>query len=290
MFVQSRLERRSRKAASGSSGSKGFGAAAVQQQAELAGRKRMVCCPAGGRGGRAARRHVLPKATSQPVVLAFCPAGLLGSLPGTLRPSMLADHLPACRPHFCPSAGSPLPNNPQLVLHEWSAVYIPGTLLGSVGGVFSSAGDGPSLTLLPDNTALLAQDGSSGDTAAAAAADPAAAEDAAALDDLRRVLRGQDLSQLYAYIGLTPPGGEGSSGEGSSGSSTDGGAEQQQQGEGPAGLRAYEPEAGELVVLLAARISGLAATGAELLVAVRQPDGSTRLELPDGWEAMLAGA
>ena len=213
---------------------------------------------------------------------------------------MLVDHMPACHPHFCPSAGSPLPNNPQLVLHEWSAVYIPGTLLGSVGGVFSSAGDGPSLTLLPDNTSLLAQDGSGSGTAAAAAADPAAvdpaaAEDAAALDDLRRVLRGQDLSQLYAYIGLTPPGSEASSGEVSSGSSGDADAgveqqQQQQQGEGPAGVRAYEPEAGELVVLLAARISGMAATGAELLVAVQQPDGSTRLELPDGWEAMLAGA
>lgn len=213
--------------------------------------------------------------------------------PVCVLPSLVHPRPLPATPCLPRGAGAPLPNNPQLVLHEWSAVYIPGPLLGSVGGVFSASGEGPSLSLLPDTTSLLAPEGSSagssgtgsaqaGSSAAAEAAglEAAAAADAEALEDLRRVLRGQDLSQLYGYIGLSPPG---------SGSGTSSAPEQQQQQQ-PHGVRAYEPDAGELVVLLAARISGKPATGAELLVAVRQPDGSTQLELPDGWEALLAGA
>ena len=228
-------------------------------------------------------------------------SSLTGACPPLpLRP---AAHLPTALP--CGS-GTPLATNPQLLLQAWSAAYIPGSALGGVGGVFSAAGEGSSLSLLPDRGGLLAQEGGSNSgsgssggsggqpsppAAHGAGAAAAGAADAGALDELRRVLRGQDLSQLYGYIGLPPPGAPTSSG----------GGEEQQGQEAPeegeqerhpavGGIRAYEPEASELVVLLAARIGSKPATGAELLVAVRQPDGSTALELPDGWEAALAGA
>lgn len=43
VFVQSRLERRGRKAASDGGGGKGFGAAAQKQQSEPAGGRRALC-------------------------------------------------------------------------------------------------------------------------------------------------------------------------------------------------------------------------------------------------------
>lgn len=285
VFVRSTLERRSRKAASGSGGGgKGFGAASQKQQADAGARDGMLC-----RAGPEpavqqlpwAAQHAAASRSGGPLLSCSC-------------------YSPALRPLPC-CAGTSLSVNPQLLLQEWSAAYIPGAALGGTGGLFSAAGEGGSLSLLPDSGGLLAQEtgvgGGGGQplppAAQGADAATAGAADAAALDELRRVLRGQDLSQLYGYIGLPPPGapsGSASSEEHQQQGQEEGQEEQQEQHPAVGGIRAYEPEAGELVVLLAARIGGKPATGAELLVAVRQPDGSIALELPDGWEAALAGA
>jgi hypothetical protein len=193
-------------------------------------------------------------------------------------------------PSFCP--GTPLSTNLQLHLLSWSACYVPGSELDSLGGRFM-AREG---ALLPDSASVLA-----------GAADGDGEAQGSALGDLQRTLRGQDLSQLRAYIGVPaqrPPAHGGSEAEpGSAAGSADpsGTAEQPAPADGqPAaamdddtgmqGVRQYEPEAGELVVLLATRIDGKPATGAELLVVARSEDGCTTLELPDGWEAALAAA
>lgn len=178
--------------------------------------------------------------------------------------------------------GTPLETNLHLHLLEWHATYIPGSQLDAIGGFFSAAGEG--VALLPDSGSLLAGGSSSG------GADEAAPP---AVEELRRVLRGQDLSQLRAYVGMLPPAASSSSGDSGSSESIAAGeaaaAEEAASGGTLAAgvLRCYEPEASELVVLLACRISGKPATGAELLVAVRREDGSTVLELPDGWEEAL---
>jgi len=56
------------------------------------------------------------------------------------------------------------------------------------------------------------------------------------------------------------------------------------------GVRQYEPEHGELVVLLSAKIAGKPAVGAELLVVARDDDNNITLQLPDGWEQLLMPA
>lgn len=186
--------------------------------------------------------------------------------------------------------GTPLPNNPQLRLFDWTATFVPGAILdGGMGGVFTAA-DG---ALLPDSGSLLA-DSSPGGASSSSGGEGQAA--AAAVEDLQRVMRGQDTSQLRALVGLAPlPSAAGGSG------SSDG--EEAHEGEDVAaastaeaedstmmGVRQYEPEAGELVVLLSARISGKPALGAELLVVARGEDGAVTLQLPDGWEQALAMA
>ncbi len=186
------------------------------------------------------------------------------------------------RAHF---AGTPLPNNPQLQLLSWTATFIPGSALDSgVGGAFTAA-DG---ALLPDSGSMLA--GSSPGGSSGGGADM----QGGALEELQRAMRGQDPSQLRALVGLAPLGAPTAGGGDSSdcSSSAGGGEGEAAGGEGSTinGLRRYEPEAGELVVLLSARISGKPALGAELLVVARGEDGAVTLQLPDGWEEALAMA
>lgn len=134
---------------------------------------------------------------------------------------------------------------------------MPGSQLDNLGGLFT-AQDG---TLLPDSSSLLA----------GGAAGSASSSDV--LAELQRVLRGQDLSQLRGYIGVPPPSASG-----------DAAAEEMQM----TGVRRYEPQSGEVVVLLSAKIDGKPAVGAELLVVAGQEDGGVKLELPDGWEELMA--
>ncbi|KAL4440236.1 hypothetical protein ABPG75_003237 [Micractinium tetrahymenae] len=199
--------------------------------------------------------------------------------------------------------GSPLPNNPQLRLLSWTATFIPGSALDSgVGGVFTAA-DG---ALLPDSGSLLAGSSlSSGSGSSSGSTEGGGQGGAAAVEELQRVMRGQDTSQLRALVGL-PPLGSPAAGGGSSSSSGEAGTSSgsssaeagsaseasaaEAEGGGMMGLRRYEPDAGELVVLLSARVSGKPALGAELLVVARGEDGAVTLQLPDGWEEALAMA
>ena len=199
----------------------------------------------------------------------------------------------------------PLESNPQLHLLEWTACWVPGSRLDSLGGVFGAPEGG---ALLPASGSLQASEGGEGSSGAGEA-------DAAALDELRRTMRGMDPSQLRAMVGLpAPPGaqqyGSSSSSGGSGGEDADLAAAAGAAGMAaePAGLaataeeeaeaaaavgggvRQYEPEAGELVVLLSAKVSGKPALGVETLVVAQQEGGATVLELPDGWEELMAAA
>lgn len=187
-------------------------------------------------------------------------------------------------------AGTPLPNNPQLRLFDWTATFVPGAILdGGMGGVFTAA-DG---ALLPDSGSLLADSSPGGASSSSGGKGQAAA---AAVEDLQRVMRGQDTSQLRALVGLAPlpstAGGSGSSDGEEAHEGEDAAAASTAEAEDSTmmGVRQYEPEAGELVVLLSARISGKPALGAELLVVARGEDGAVTLQLPDGWEQALAMA
>lgn len=183
-------------------------------------------------------------------------------------------------------AGTPLPNNPQLRLLDWRADYVPGTALHGIGALaYTAASEGAGL--VPDSSSLLANAGSAGSAGGGGAGGDASGSgsgpEAAVLEELQRVLRAQDQSQLRSYVGLPSPASVAAA-------ATGGDAEAAAAEPAMAGLRRYEPDAGELVVLLAARISGKPMTGADLLVVARREDGSTVLQLPDGWEAMLAMA
>lgn len=173
----------------------------------------------------------------------------------------------------------PLPNDPQLHLLSWSACYVAGSQLSGVGGVFSAEGG----VLLPDSSGLLmGDDGGSGGSGS----------EAAALAELHRVLRGQDLALLRTYIGLPPPGpAAGSSqAEGGAAGVTTGGLEDAGSGMEVEGLRPYQPEGGELVVLLAAKVNSKPAVGAELLAVARREDGGTALVLPYDEEQIAAAS
>ena len=188
----------------------------------------------------------------------------------------------------------PLPTNPQLRLLDWRADYVPASQLDAMGGVFSAAGGGAAL--VPDSASLLAGDGGSsgrGSSGSGAAMGP----DAAVLEELQRVLRGQDLAQLRAYVGLPPPGSPAAAGASSSGGGDAAAAAAAAEAYvevadgGMMGVRPYQPEAGEVVVLLVARINGTPAVGADVFAVEREDDGSTvtSLQLPDGWEEALRG-
>lgn len=153
--------------------------------------------------------------------------------------------------------GTQLINNSNLHLLSWTACFVPGSQLNNLGGLFT-AQDG---TLQPDSSILLA----GGDAGSASSSD--------VLAELQRVLRGQDLSQLRGYIGVPPPS---ASGEAAS--------EEMQM----TGMRRYVPQNNEVVVLLSAKIDGKPAVGAKLLVVAGQEDGGVKLELPDGWEELMA--
>ena len=137
--------------------------------------------------------------------------------------------------------------------------------------------------LLPDSGSLLT-DGGSGASGSNAAD---------AVGELQRVLRGQDLSQLRGYVGAPPPArpASGSDDDGSSTTGSNNGAagegSEVEEGTAMGGIRRYEPESGELVVLLSCKIGGKPAVGAELLAVAQAQDGKVVLALPDGWEQLL---
>lgn len=299
VFVRSRLEKeraRPRKAAAG----KGFGAGppAAEKGEHCWGIWVALLCSACG-------IHGLLRSCRCPAsrCAAAAAAGRSSGRCDALQPSAVRTfrarrirtlRCPLTQPtHPAPPAlipGTLLPNNPQLRLLEWRADYVPGTQLDAMGGIFSAPGGGAAL--VPDSASLLARSGgsdggasssSSSASGGSSSGSAAAGPDPAVLEELQRTMRGQDLSQLRAYVGLPPPG---------SGAAADGG-EGDEAGEewGMMGVRAYEPEAGEVVVLLAARIGGTPAVGAELLAMESADDGSavTSLHLPDGWEEALRG-
>lgn len=158
-----------------------------------------------------------------------------------------------------------------------------------VGGTFTAA-DG---ALLPDSGSLLAGSSTgSSSSSGGGGTDSGGQGGAAAVEELQRVMRGQDTSQLRALVGLAPLGGPAAGSGGGEGEAAANAAASAAGEEGGTimGLRRYEPEAGELVVLLSARISGKPSLGAELLVVARGEDGAVTLQLPDGWEEALAMA
>lgn len=170
-----------------------------------------------------------------------------------------------------------------------------------MGGILTAGADGG--VVVPDSGSLLAGGSSSASSSSSKTDGKSGFE--AAVEELQRVMRGQDPSQLRTLVGLPAAAaateaaahGAGSSSSSSSlaGDAVAEAAEVQAAAEAAAaemmgGLRQYEPESGELVVLLSARISGKPALGAELLVVAQREDGSWALELPDGWQEALAMA
>ena len=214
------------------------------------------------------------------------------------------------------AAGEPLETNPQLHLLDWSACYIPATALddsGGIGGGMSMVG----AALLPDSAGLLAGNAGSGSSSSGGSSSSSGsvlgAEDDA-MGEFWRVMRGMDLAQLRSMVGAPMPlpqqqmplqqrpaaGVTVDDVESDSNADAVRDGDEDEAGAAAAaaaaeddgtmmGVRRYEPEAGELVVLLSARVDGTPALGAELLVVVGGGgDGAVRLELPDGMEEQLA--